>query len=196
MHNHIFLDSSRADNVRFLIHLIGVVLICLGFSELSLRYLGNTDDLGFELYKNLSLIGLLAIGCERLLAFIINSLFGPVPHRRKNYRLEVIKRENRPEWNAERVEKLRALAEAGEHLEVMGNELGASVNSARSKMVNLGIYNDYQLARIDRLESDLEDAKDGFVKTKKRAAKSNPAARGKINVDAIDDKKLKKSCLS
>ena len=75
-------------NLRSLIYLMGVALICLGFSELLLRYLANTDDLGFELYKNLSLIGLLAIGCERLLAFIINSLFGPVPHRRKNYRLK------------------------------------------------------------------------------------------------------------
>ena len=65
---------------------------------------------------------------------------------------DTIKRENRPEWNAERVDKLRTLAEAGEHLEVMGNELGTSVNSARSKMVNLGIHNDYQLARIERLE--------------------------------------------
>ena len=179
--------------MRYVFRAIGILLITLAAAHVVLLYLANTDDLGFELYKNLSLIGLLAIGCERLLAFIINSLFGPVPHRRKNYRLEVIKRENRPEWNAERVEKLRTLAEVGEHLEVMGNELGASVNSARSKMVNLGIYNDYQLARIDRLESDLQDAKDGFVKTKKRAAKSNPAARGKINVDAIDDKKLKKS---
>ena len=103
-------------------------------------------------------------------------------------------RTNRPDWTKEREEKkLRALAEIGEHLEVMGNTLGTSVNSARSKMVNLGIYNDYQLARIERLESDLKEAKDGFVKTKKRAVKSNPAVSGKLNPDGIDDKKLKKS---
>lgn len=179
--------------MRFIFRSVGILLITLAAAHAVLLYLANTDDLGFELYKNLSLILLLAAGSERLLAMLTNSLFGPVIYHRKNYRVEIIKRENRPEWNAERVEKLRVLAEAGEHLEVMGNELGTSVNSARSKMVNLGIYNDYQSARIGRLESDLKEAKDGFVKTKKRAAKPNPAVGGKLNLDAIDDKKLKKS---
>ncbi len=179
--------------MRFIFRSVGILLITLAAAHAVLLYLANTDDLGFELYKNLSLILLLAAGSERLLAMLINSLFGPVIYHRKNYRVEIIKRENRPEWNSNRVEKLRVLAEAGEHLEVMGNELEASVNSARSKMVNLGIYNDYQLARIERLESDLKEAKDGFVKTKKRAVKSNPAVNGKLNLDAIDDKKLKKS---
>ena len=100
--------------------------------------------------------------------------FLPKSFHRKGIRQEVIVRTNRPDWTKEREEKLRALAEIGEHLEVMGNALGTSVNSARSKMVNLGIYNDYQLARIERLESDLKEARDGFVKTKKRAVKSTP----------------------
>jgi len=180
-------------NLRSLIYLMGVALICLGFSELLLRYLGNTDDLGFELYKSLSMIVLLAIGSERSLAFIINSLFGPVPSKRKNFRVEVIKRENSPQWNPERVEKLRTLAKEGEHLEVMANELGASTNSARSKMVNLRIYNDYQLARIDRLETDLKEARESFVKTKKRAVKTNPSVNRRISFESIDDKKLGQS---
>lgn len=179
--------------MKFLFRVTGTLLIAIGTSYAVLIYLANTDDLGFDLYKYLSMIFVCALGLERLLVMFIAAIFGPVKYPRKNFRVEVIKRENRPEWNAERVDKLRTLAEAGEHLEVMGNELGTSVNSARSKMVNLGIYNDYQLARIERLELDLADARDGFVKTKKRSAKSNSGTRKKINLDAIDDKRLKKS---
>jgi len=179
--------------VRFLFRVTGTLLIAIGTSYAVLIYLANTDDLGFDLYKYLSMIFVCALGLERLLVMLITALFGPVKYPRKNFRVEVIKRENRPEWNNERVDKLRTLAEAGEHLEVMGNELGTSVNSARSKMVNLGIYNDYQLARIERLELDLAEALDGFIKTKKRSTKSHSGTRKKINLEAIDDKKLKKS---
>lgn len=179
--------------MRFLFRVTGTLLIAIGTSYAVLIYLANTDDLGFDLYKYLSMIFVCALGLERLLVMLITALFGPVKYPRKNFRVEVIKRENRPEWNNERVDKLRTLAEAGEHLEVMGNELGTSVNSARSKMVNLGIYNDYQLARIERLELDLAEALDGFIKTKKRSTKSHSGTRKKINLEAIDDKKLKKS---
>ena len=80
--------------MQFLIRLLGVFFICYGFSELTLLYLGNTDDLGFELYKNLAFIFILAIGSERLLVMLITALFGPVKYLRKNFRVEVIKREN------------------------------------------------------------------------------------------------------
>lgn len=179
--------------MRTLFRFAGLLLITFGVSHAVLVYLANTEDLNFTLYQNLALIFLLAIGAERLLAILLTASFGSVQYSPKNYKAEVIKRENRPEWNSERVDKLRTLADAGEHLEVMGNELGTSVHSARSKMVNLGIYNNYQLARIERLELDLAEARDGFVKTKKRSVKSNSGTRKQINLDAIDDKKLKKS---
>ena len=167
--------------------------MALGSAHVIILYLATTEDLGFDLYKTLSFIIMTAVAIERLFSVLILERFLPKSFYKKGIRQEVIVRTNRPDWTEEREENLRALAEIGEHLEVMGNALGTSVNSARSKMVNLGIYNDYQLARIERLESDLKEAKDGFVKTKKRAIKSNPAVSGKLNLDAIDDKKLKKS---
>ena len=80
----------------------------------------------------------------------------------------------------------------------MANQLGVSPNSARAKMVNLGIYNDYQIARVERLETDLDKAKAAFVTTKKRSKKAvspNTSIRG-FSVDEIDDKKLKHSLKS
>lgn len=179
--------------MRLFWRLIFISVVAVGSAHTIILYLATTDDLGFDLYKTLSFIILTTVAIERLFSVFILDRFLPKSFHRKGIRQEVIVRTNRPDWTKEREEKLRALAECGEHLEVMGNALGTSINSARSKMVNLGIYSDYQLARIERLESDLKEAKDGFVKTKKRAVKSNPAVSGKLNLDAIDDKKLKKS---
>jgi len=179
--------------MRLIMKFLSTAAICFVASYGLIFYLATTDLVGVELYWKLSLIVFIAILIDRLVTNFLASLFGSAISRKKGEQRELIVRTNRPDWTKEREEKLRALAEIGEHLEVMGNALGTSVNSARSKMVNLGIYNDYQLARIERLESDLKEARDGFVKTKKRAVKSTPGVSGKINLDAIDDKTLKKS---
>ncbi len=62
-------------------------------------------------------------------------------------------------WGKRRTEELLTMAGQGESLYVIATELSASIESVRGKLVSEKTYDNYQLARVDRLERDLEQAR-------------------------------------
>jgi hypothetical protein len=68
---------------------------------------------------------------------------------------ERILRTRKPKWSASKVEKLNRLAGEGEHLEVMGNQLGVMPAVVESKMISLGIYPEYAKARATKIQEEL-----------------------------------------
>ena len=72
-------------------------------------------------------------------------------------------------WTKTRTEKLLALAEKGESLESLAIELDTSVNAVRGKLVSFGHYDAYQLARLERMETDLSEERSKFATRKRRA---------------------------
>ena len=151
---------------------------------------------GFELNQKIAFIILCAIVADRLWSTLTTGIFGPPEPLSQRGKVEVIKRHSRPEWTDELSDELQALANEGEHLELIGNKLRVTPGSARAKLVNLGTYNDYQLARIERLEAESQQAKESFTKTKKRSAKSSSLSTNKRANNvlvAIDDKTLKRA---
>lgn len=179
--------------MREIFKIIGLVCICLG-SALSILYLHDTYEFeGWDLERNTALIIFGAIILNSLLNKLSELAFGPEEEETSRGKVEVIRRFSRPEWTDQLTEGLRSLSVEGEHLEIIANTLGTSPGSARAKMVNLNIYSDYQLARIERLEADAREAKKAFSTTKKRAAKAiSGQIGGKQNTtpNLIDDRQL------
>lgn len=179
--------------MREIFKIIGLVCICLG-SALSILYLHDTYEFeGWDLERNTALIIFGAIILNSLLNKLSELAFGPEEEETSRGKVEVIRRFSRPEWTDQLTEGLRSLSVEGEHLEIIANKLGTSPGSARAKMVNLNIYSDYQLARIERLEADAREAKKAFSTTKKRAAKAiSGQIGGKQNTtpNLIDDRQL------
>ena len=68
---------------------------------------------------------------------------------------ERILRTRKPKWSGSKVEKLNRLAGEGEHLEVMGNQLGVMPAVVESKMISLGIYPEYAKARTSKIQKEL-----------------------------------------
>lgn len=68
---------------------------------------------------------------------------------------ERILRTRKPKWSGSKVEKLNRLAGEGEHLEVMGNQLGVMPAVVESKMISLGIYPEYAKARTTKIQEEL-----------------------------------------
>jgi len=184
--------------MRLLLRIAAAALVGVGGSVIILQTISEPDYQLIDLPKQAVLLAIVAIFTDRLLAALLENIFGPAEKALSRHKIEIIRRHSNPEWSKPRSDELETLAKEGEHLEVMANQLGVSPNSARAKMVNLGIYNDYQIARVERLETDLDKAKAAFVTTKKRSAKAvspNTSIRG-FSVDEIDDKKLKHSLKS
>lgn len=184
--------------MRLLLRIAVAALVGVGGSAIILQTIADPDYQLLGLQKNAALMAITAVLTDRLLVSFMTHVFGPEEEARVRHKIEVIRRHSSPEWSKTLCDELETLAKEGEHLEVMANQLGVSPNSARSKMVNLGIYNDYQIARVERLETDLDKAKAAFVTTKKRSARAvspNTSIRG-FSVDEIDDKKLKHSLKS
>jgi len=184
--------------MRLLLRIAAAALVGVGGSVIILQTIADPGYQLLDLQKNAALMAITAVLTDRLLVSFMTHVFGPEEEARVRHKVEVIRRHSSPEWSKTLCEELETLAKEGEHLEVMANQLGVSPNSARAKMVNLGIYNDYQIARVERLETDLDKATAAFVTTKKRSAKAvspNTSIRG-FSVDEIDDKKLKHSLKS
>ena len=179
--------------MREIFRMTGLACICLG-SALLILYVNDTYQFeGWALERNAALIIFGTIVSNSLWKKLTETIFGPEDLETSRGKVEVIRRYSRPEWTDHLAEELRSLAVEGEHLEIIANKLGISPGSARAKLVNLNIYNDYQLAHIERLEADTLQAKDGFTKTKKRTAKSISGELGSkrsASTHLIDDKKL------
>lgn len=182
--------------MREIFKMTGLACICLG-SALLILYVNDTYQFeGWALERNAALIIFGTIVSNSLWKKLTETIFGPEDLETSRGKVEVIRRYSRPEWTDHLAEELRSLAVEGEHLEIIANKLGISPGSARAKLVNLNIYNDYQLAHIERLEADTLQAKDGFAKTKKRTAKSISGELGSKQSAAthlIDDKKLSRA---
>ena len=108
-----------------------------------LQTIADPDYQFLDLQKNAALMAITAILTDRLLVSFMTHVFGPEEEAGARHKVEVIRRHSSPEWSKTLCDELETLAKEGEHLEVMANQLGVSPNSARAKMVNLGIYNDY-----------------------------------------------------
>lgn len=179
--------------MRYPFKLTGLFIICVS-SALAILYVNETYS--FENWGLERAVGLLVLAAIVINGFwenLTEMIFGPEEPEASRGKVEVIRRYSRPEWTDHLAEELRSLAVEGEHLEIIANKLGISPGSARAKLVNLNIYNDYQLAHIERLEADTLQAKDGFTKTKKRTAKSISGELGSkrsASTYLIDDKKL------
>ena len=184
--------------MRLLLRIAAAALVGVGGSVIILQTISEPDYQLIDLPKQAVLLAIVAIFTDRLLAALLENIFGPREKGLSRHKIEIIRRHSNPEWSKPRSDELETLAKEGEHLEVIANQIGVSPNSARAKMVNLGIYNDYQLARVERLETDLYKAKAAFVTTKKRSARAvspNTSTRG-FSIEDIDDKKLKHSLKS
>jgi len=184
--------------MRLLLRIAAAALVGVGGSVIILQTISEPDYQLIDLQKQAVLLAIVAIFTDRLLAALLENIFGPREKGLSRHKIEIIRRHSNPEWSKPRSDELETLAKEGEHLEVIANQIGVSPNSARAKMVNLGIYNDYQLARVERLETDLDKAKAAFVTTKKRSARAvspNTSTRG-FSIEDIDDKKLKHSLKS
>ena len=184
--------------MRLLLRIAAAALVGVGGSVVILQTISEPDYQLIDLQKQAVLLAIVAIFTDRLLAAFLENIFGPREKGLSRHKIEIIRRHSNPEWSKPRSDELETLAKEGEHLEVIANQIGVSPNSARAKMVNLGIYNDYQLARVERLETDLDKAKAAFVTTKKRSARAvspNKSTRG-FSIEDIDDKKLKHSLKS
>ena len=179
--------------MRYPFKLAGLFIICVS-SALAILYLNETYRFeGWGLERAVALLVLAAIVLNGFWKNLTEMIFGPEEPETSRGKVEVIRRYSRPEWTDHLAEELRSLAVEGEHLEIIANKLGISPGSARAKLVNLNIYNDYQLAHIERLEADTLQAKDGFTKTKKRTAKSISGELGSkrsASTHLIDNKKL------
>ena len=179
--------------MRYPFKLTGLFIICLS-SALAILYVSETYNFeNWGLERTVALLVLAAIVLNGFWKNLTEMIFGPEELEASRGKVEVIRRYSRPEWTDHLAEELRSLAVEGEHLEIIANKLGISPGSARAKLVNLNIYNDYQLAHIERLEADTLQAKDGFTKTKKRTAKSISGELGSkrsASTHLIDDKKL------
>ena len=179
--------------MRYPFKLTGLFIICVS-SSLAILYVNETYNFeNWGLERTVALLVLAAIVLNGFWKNLTEMIFGPEELEASRGKVEVIRRYSRPEWTDHLAEELRSLAVEGEHLEIIANKLGISPASARAKLVNLNIYNDYQLAHIERLEADTLQAKDGFTKTKKRSAKSISGELGSkrsTSTHLIDDKKL------
>ena len=179
--------------MRYPFKLAGLFIICVS-SALAILYLNETYRFeGWGLERAVALLVLAAIVLNGFWKNLTEMIFGPEEPETSRGKVEVIRRYSRPEWTDQLAKELRSLAVEGEHLEIIANKLGISPGSARAKLVNLNIYNDYQLAHIERLEADALQAKDGFTKTKKRTAKSisgDLGSKRSASTRLIDEKKL------
>ena len=179
--------------MRELFKITGLAGICVGSALVVLHISVAYQFERWALERNAALIIFGAIVLNGLWRNLAEMIFGPEEEETNRGKVEVIRRHSRPEWTDYLTEELRSLALEGEHLEIIANKLGTSPGSARAKMVNLNIYSDYQLARIERLDADAHEAKAGFTRTKKRTAKAvsgELASKRSASTHLIDDKKL------
>ena len=132
--------------MRLLLRIAAAALVGVGGSVIILQTISEPDYRLIDLQKQAVLLAIVAIFTDRLLAAFLENIFGPAEKALSRHKIEIIRRHSNPEWSKPRSDELETLAKEGEHLEVIANQIGVSPNSARAKMVNLGIYNDYQLA--------------------------------------------------
>ena len=71
-------------------------------------------------------------------------------------------------WNKARSNRLAEMSQQGRSIEAICQELGASQESIRAKLISLGLWEDYPFQRITALEHELEDAKQQVFNSRKR----------------------------
>lgn len=99
-------------------------------------------------------------------------------------------------WTKTRTEKLLALAEKGESLESLAIALDTSVNAVRGKLVSFGHYDTYQVARLERMESDLAEERTKFANRKRRLTSGYAEPEGSsktVILPYLDKRRLNRS---
>jgi SpoVK/Ycf46/Vps4 family AAA+-type ATPase len=99
-------------------------------------------------------------------------------------------------WTKKKTERLLNLAELGESLEMIAVEMGVTVSAVRGKLVSSHHYDNYQVARLDRMERDLTEQRQKYATRRKKMVagfpQSTPLSKGVVLAN-IDKKKLNRS---
>ena len=106
---------------------------------------------------------------------------------------ETIQRVRKPKWTGAAVAKLQKLVSEGEHLEVMGNALGAMPAAVKSKMVSLNVWAEYEKARAFKLQDELNVLEAELIArgtsgaaTGKTSRKSRFVGAGQVNKAGLE----------
>ena len=104
--------------------------------------------------------------------------------------------EDTTRWTKKRTEKLLVLAEKGDSLEALAIAMNATVNAVRGKLVSFGHYDQYQLARLERMEADLSEQRSKFANRKRRLTAGKDQQDGlstTIALPYLDKRKLNRA---
>ena len=181
--------------VVFLLYAIALVAMFYWAGHAVLYYIAYIDIKDPIFYWGIALI----IATAYVLAVVIDAIFEPSTwadtsddDSDESHNLA----EETSRWTKTRTEKLLALAEKGESLESLAIELDTSVNAVRGKLVSFGHYDTYQVARLERLESDLAEERAKFANRKRRLTPgyAEPNALSKtVILPHLDKRRLNRS---
>ena len=180
----------------FIVKAIFILTLFYGSAHGVLYFIANTDLANPIFYWGIALI----IGFAWFVANVIDCIFDPPKTTAKSQStngpsIESVEETER--WTKTRTEKLLALAEKGESLEALAIAMGTSVNAVRGKLVSFGHYDNYQLARLERMEADLADQRSKFANRKRRIANSKTASESPMSVPVdlpyLDKRKLNRA---
>ena len=185
--------------IIFLFKAIFILALFYGSAHGVLYFIANTDLANPIFYWGIALI----IGFAWFVANVIDCIFDPPqirsqssePKLNPNEPIESI--EDTDRWTKKRTERLLALAEKGESLEALAIAMGTSVNAVRGKLVSFGHYDNYQLARLERMEADLAEQRSKFASRKRRMvssqASSDPPMSVPVSLPYLDKRKLNRA---
>ena len=161
-----------------------------------LYYIAHMDIEDPIFYWGIALI----IAAAYVLAGVIDAIFDPSSYSSDGLDEDSDEPHNPAEetsrWTKTRTEKLLALAEKGESLESLAIELDTSVNAVRGKLVSFGNYDTYQVARLERMESDLAEERAKFANRKRRATSGYAEPNGlskTVILPYLDKRRLNRS---
>lgn len=185
--------------IIFLFKVIFILALFYGSAHGVLYFIANTDLANPIFYWGIALI----IGFAWFVANVVEYIFDPPqirsqssePKLNPNEPIESI--EDTDRWTKKRTERLLALAEKGESLEALAIAMGTSVNAVRGKLVSFGHYENYQLARLERMEADLAEQRSKFASRKRRMVSSQESSDSPMSVPVslpyLDKRKLNRA---
>ena len=184
------------DLAIFVIKAFLIVALFYGSAHAILYFIAHTDLVNPIFYWGIAFV----VGLAWFVANVIDCIFDPPKNTAESQStngpsIEPIDETER--WTKTRTEKLLALAERGESLEALAIAMGTSVNAVRGKLVSFGHYDNYQLARLERMEADLADQRSKFANRKRRIANSKTASESPMSVPVdlpyLDKRKLNRA---
>lgn len=191
--------SKERAKIIFLLKAIFILALFYGSAHGVLYFIANTDLANPIFYWGIALI----IGFAWFVANVVEYIFDPPqirsqpsePKLNPNGPIESI--EDTDRWTKTRTEKLLTLAEKGESLEALAIAMGTSVNAVRGKLVSFGHYDNYQLARLERMEADLSEQRSKFANRKRRMVSSKVSTDSPMSVPVslpyLDKRKLNRA---